>query len=351
MGTRVSVASRRSAAPRLMSDQCRAVATCLAEYGECVTGPVAIRRVGIGQSNITSIVTDADGREWVLREPPPGIDQRNVRGMSREAGIIAALAGSGIPVPRVVGIGGSRRGEPFFVMERMAGAPLEHEDDARAIDPQQRRALGLQVITMLARLHRLDPAALGLTGFDDPYVERQIRRVSDAWLRVGSDGAHDAAWRAVRARLLERIPRSRGPAVVMHGDFRLSNLLVDEGRITAVLDWELCTVGDPLVDLAWLLDDWRSPEEPATAMPSPTRAGGFPARSELVDIYRNQTGFRVDRLGYYRGFTQWRAASLMQGVRARRRSGVLGQHGSIDVDLLDESIAALLMSAAVHLNE
>src|SRR5262245_11655412 len=203
----------------------------------------------MGQSNITFIVTDGCGREWVLREPPPGTKQGNAHDVAREAGIVAALADSGVPVPRVVGIGAN-----FFVMERVVGAPLESEDDALAIDLARRRELGLQVIKVLARLHALDPESVGISGPATPYVERQIRRFSAAWLRVGSGSAHDSAWRAIRTRLLERFPNPLGPAVVMHGDFRLSNLLVDDGRVTAVLDWELCTVGDAMVDLAWLLD-------------------------------------------------------------------------------------------------
>jgi aminoglycoside phosphotransferase (APT) family kinase protein len=282
----------------------------------------------------------------VLREPPPGTKHGNAHDVAREAGIIAALAGSGVPVPRVVGIGAA-----FFMMERVAGAPLESEDDARAIDPSRRHELGLQVITALAGLHRLDSQRVGLNAPPTPYVERQIRRVGEAWLRVGSGCAHDPAWRAVRTQLLDRLPDPPGPTVVMHGDFRLSNLLVNDGHITAVLDWELATIGDAMVDLAWLLDDWRSPDEPAISMPSPTRAGGFPTRAELIEVYQNETGFAVDRIGYYRGFAQWRAASLLQGVLTRRRTGVMGSHGAIDLDRLDDSIATLLASAAVHLKE
>jgi aminoglycoside phosphotransferase (APT) family kinase protein len=336
----------RAAGPRLMCAQPHAVSAWLAEHGEAVSGTLDIRRIGVGQSNITSIVTDAEGREWVLREPPPGAKHGKAHDVTREAAIIAALADSGVPVPRVIGIEAS-----FFMMERVAGAPLESEDDARAIDPSRRHELGLQVITTLSRLHKLAPQRVGLDAPTTPYVERQVRRVSDAWLRQGSGCTHDAAWRAVRVRLLERRPEQPGPAVVMHGDFRLSNLLVNDGRITAVLDWELCTIGDAMVDLAWLLDDWRSPDEPAISMPSPSRAGGFPSRAELIEVYRNETGFSVDRLGYYRGFTQWRAASLLQGVLTRRRTGVMGSHGAIDLDRLDDSIATLLASAAAQLEE
>ena len=209
-----------------------------------------------------------------MREPPPGTKQGNAHDVAREAGIISALADSGVPVPRVIGVGATRSGGSFFVMERVPGAPLESEADARVLDPQQRHHLGVEVITTLASLHRLDPATAGLTVPDTSYVQRQIRRVGDAWLRLGSGSAHDSAWRAVCARLLERVPDGTAPAVVMHGDFRLSNLLVKDGDVTAVLDWELCTVGDPLADLAWLLDDWRSPGRPRDLNAAARRARG-----------------------------------------------------------------------------
>lgn len=135
----------------------------------------------------------------------------------------------------------------------------------------------------------------------------------------------------------------------MHGDYRLSNLLICDGRIGAVLDWELCTVGDPLADLAWLLDDWRPVEEAAIVMPSPTRAGGFPDRDEMVAVYREVTGYQVDDLDYYRAFSQWRAASLLEGVRTRRLAGAMGSHAAVDPEELEDSIGVLLASATEHL--
>ncbi|PQM45404.1 hypothetical protein C1Y40_04440 [Mycobacterium talmoniae] len=281
----------------------------------------------------------------------PGNEATNARAVAREAGVIAALANSGIPVPRIIGIGESRSGGAFFVMQRMAGRALALEDDAQLIDPDRRYEIGVAVIATLARLHRLDPALLSLDTSESPYLHHQARRVSDVWLRVGSGCIHDAAWRAVRSRLIERLPHPQNPAVIMHGDFRLSNLLVCGGRVSAVLDWEHGTVGDPLLDLAWLLDDWRSAEEPPMSIRAPTRAGGFPTRSELIEIYRNKTGFDVDQLGYYRGFTQWRQASLLQAAVMRYRTGSMGDHGAIDCGVLEESIATLLTSAAVQLKE
>jgi len=344
MGSTTSVAAQP-----LMANRASEIARWLRAHGQPVVGAVRIQRVGMGQSNITSVVTDAAGRQWVLREPPPGAHRGGAHDVAREAGIITSLADSEIPLPAVIGIGERPSGSEFFVMERVAGAPLENEADARALSAAQRQRLGVAVVTTLARLHRIPPATAGLAGHTTPYLQRQIRRVSDAWLGSGSGSQHDSAWRAVQTRLLECAPATPPTPVIMHGDFRLSNLLVADGQITAVLDWELCTAGDPLADLAWLLDDWRAPEDPAISMPSPTRAGGFPTREELIDVYVAESGVRVDHLDYYRGFTQWRAASLLQGVMTRRRTGAMGSHGAIDLEQLDTSIASLLSTAATHL--
>jgi aminoglycoside phosphotransferase (APT) family kinase protein len=344
---------RGTPAARLMCDDPVAVSAWLRSQGECVGGDVTIARVGFGQSNITTIITATDGAEWVLREPPPSGHAQSAHDVAREARIMANLADSGIPVPRVIGAGTTPGGARFFVMERVPGAPLESEHDAAELTPEQRHALGLQVIRALAHLHTLDPRSVGLSDLGPktsaPYLERQLRRMSTTWDRVGLASKHDVVWHEARSRLTAGLPTSPPPVVITHGDFRLSNLLVQGPRITAVLDWELCTLGDPLADLAWLLDDWRQPDEAAISMPSPTRAGGFPDRASMVEEYCRETGFSVDRIGYYRGFSQWRAATLLQGVVARRSSGALGTHGQLDLDLLDDSIATLLAAAASDL--
>lgn len=116
--------------------------------------------------------------------------------------------------------------------------------------------------------------------------------------------------------------------------------------MTAVLDWELATLGDPLADLAWLLDDWRGPAEPRITIPSPTQAGGFPDRADLVSAYCAASGLDASRIGYYRAFTHWRAATLLQGALLRRRSGAMGGHGTLDLAELDGTIGFLLDEAA-----
>lgn len=324
------------------------VAQWLLAQGVTAEAPLTIKRVGIGQSNITTLVVDTGGREWVMREPPMGTAAGSTHNLDREVRILRALAHTGVPVPPIVGTGVSPAGTPFMVMERIVGSALETEEDARSLTGAQRHALGTAVAATLAALHSLDPAILGIRVSTDPYLVRQIKRVTGAWDRVRALSRHDADWTAVRDRLADRLPENP-PATIMHGDYRLSNLLVADGRITAVLDWELCTVGDPLADLAWLLDDWRAPTDPAFVMPSPTRAGGFPDRSEMITIYRDITGRPVDDLDYYRAFSQWRAASLLEGVRFRRMSGAMGSHAAIDADELEDSIGVLLESAAEQL--
>jgi aminoglycoside phosphotransferase (APT) family kinase protein len=177
-----------------------------------------------------------------------------------------------------------RVGSRFMMMERVAGAALESEDDAAELDASQRSALGRQVAGLLGHLHTLDPAILGLVTPQGSYLTRQIRCVGQNWQQVGRGSPHHGQWDAV-CRLLQRNVPSIEPAhVIMHGDFRLSNILVHEGSVTAVLDWDLCTGGNPLVDIAWLLDEWRGPQESAIIMPSPTTAGGFPERSAMIAI-------------------------------------------------------------------
>ncbi|GAA5129571.1 phosphotransferase family protein [Haloechinothrix salitolerans] len=310
--------------------------------------PLRSRRIGAGQSNVTVLLTDAAGTEWILRRPPLADGGSAAHGVHREARILHALAGTAVPVPEVVATGVDEAGidGPFAVMARARGIPLAEEHDATALTASERMWLATDVVAVLAELHALNPDEIGLAdlGSRDNYVARQIRRMVRNWRTWGEDSAADPAWRACRARLEANVPEQHD-VVLAHGDFRLANLLVAEGRVTAVLDWELCTLGDPLADLAWLVDDWRAPDEPAIAMPSPTRAGGFADRTELIADYVTRTGRDVGSLDYYRAFTHWKAATLLQGVLLRRRAGELGEHGAPDLTELERTIRYLLDEA------
>ncbi|GAA2862245.1 phosphotransferase family protein [Pseudonocardia halophobica] len=323
-----------------------ALAEWLGERVEHLVPPVRVERVGTGQSNLTSVISDAEGREWILRYPAGG--RADVR---REARILRALAATSVPVPAVVAEGRDAAGIEggFLVMERMPGRPLEDEADAGRLSPPERRAVGDEAVELLATLHALDPESVGLgdLGRRDGYLTRQLARSAANWAAWGTESAADAVWREGFDRLSRAVPTQQR-CVIVHGDYRLSNILVADGRLSSVLDWELCTLGDPLADLAWLVDDWRGPEDPSITIPSPTRVGGFADRAEIVADYAGRTGLNVEHLGYYRAFTHWRAATLLQGVAQRRRAGSLGVHGALDLLDLEHSIRYLL-DGALHL--
>ncbi|HEX7824695.1 MAG TPA: phosphotransferase family protein [Mycobacterium sp.] len=336
---------RESQPTRQVHRQPAVLKSWLVERGHGVSGNLRMERLGSGWSTITSVAADEDGRSWLVREPRPG----TAHDVRREANVMMALAGSGVPVPRVIGNGTARGGLSFLVMERIDGQSLQSEDAADRLTPEARRGLGRQMVKTMARLHALDPARLGIPLRAGPFLDHHMDALIDVWTRCGSGSTHDSSWRAVLARLVERRPvRPPLRPSILHGDFRLSNILVRDGQIIALLDWELSTAGDAIADLAWLLDDWRSSDEPAIWLPTPTRAGGFPTRKELIDEYRDLTGFSVAHLGYYRGFMNWRAATLLQGVAHRRRLGF--EDDLRDGVWLDGTVAELLMTAAAELN-
>jgi aminoglycoside phosphotransferase (APT) family kinase protein len=264
--------------------------------------------------------------------------------------MLDALAGSAVPVPCVVARGTLPDSRGFYAMTRLPGRVLESEADAGDLATDEREGIGQSVAEVLANLHKIDPVAVGLGSLVSctPYVVRQLRRCEELWLRVGRRSRHHPHWRDLRGRLASAVPPQAGLSIV-HGDYRLANLLVAGGTVTGVLDWELAAIGDPMADVAWLLDDWRDPADPAIVMPSPTRAGGFGTRADLISRYEFASGRRLSGLPYYRAFTQWRAATLLQGVIARRSSGVLGDQGAIASSDLDDAIERLLASSADQL--
>ncbi|WP_243769664.1 phosphotransferase family protein [Amycolatopsis acidicola] len=309
-------------------------------------GSVTVRRIGNGQSNLTAAVTDEAGHRWVLRRPPPGRHDRTAHDVHREVRVLTALAGSPVPVPAVVASGQDEAGidGPFYLMEHAQGEVLNDEQDAAGLPARERLTVSRDVAGVLAALHAVSPAEVGLSdlGRPDAYLERQLARLARNWSSWTVGREPHSEWEECRTRLAARIPGQQR-VVITHGDYRLSNVVVAAGRINAVLDWELCTLGDPLADLAWLADDWRSPAEPATAIPSPTRVGGFLDRDEVVAGYADSAGIDVTDLPYYRAFTHWKAATLLQGVLRRRGdSGVRGTPSSAE---LEGTIHALLTEA------
>jgi aminoglycoside phosphotransferase (APT) family kinase protein len=252
--------------------------------------------------------------------------------MAREYRIIAAVGKTSVPVPRALGLCTDVEvtGAPFYVMSKVEGEVLNNMAAAERLPEHLRVPASEHLIDVLADLHGADIDAIGLGDLAkrEGYVERQVRRWSTQWenSKTMELGAIDEAAK----RLRENLPRQQG-AVIAHGDYRFGNCITDvtAGRIAAVLDWELCTLGDPLADVGYLGVYWK---DGASAMPmfDPTAAGGFLSYSDLVERYATRTGRDMSNIGYYVGFSCWRLAIISEGVYARYRAGAMGDQ---DVDL------------------
>ncbi len=294
--------------------------------------PLGAFRVRGGHSNETFFVWRGASR-WVLRRPPLGDYLPTAHDVAREYRVLAALIGSDVPVPRPFLLCDEAGviGAPFYVMQALDGTVLRFKTPDWAANPDTRRAIGLTLVDVLARLHQVDWHAAGLEGFGKPegYLERQVRR----WA-TQLDGARNRdipALDAVTAWLAAHVPVSP-PATIVHGDFRLDNVMYAAGlpvRVAGVLDWEMSTLGDPLADLGYLLTFWREAGDPPPALQAEsawrlTEEDGFPTRAEIVDRYAAQTGhaFAPNALAFYRALAVWKMAILLEGSYKRYLSGV-----------------------------
>jgi aminoglycoside phosphotransferase (APT) family kinase protein len=273
--------------------------------------------------------------------------------MGREHRIIAALWLTDVPVARALGFcdDAAVNGAPFYLMDFVEGSVVATRADADAYPPASRRPVADALIDVLARLHAVDPDAVGLgsLGRKESYIERQLRRWHAQFHRAKTrelpllDEVHD--------RLAARVPPQRWTGIV-HGDYRLGNMIVgDAGELRAVLDWELATLGDTLADLGWLLSSWLEPGEggPGPLVP-PTTAPGFPSRAEVAARYAAATGRDVSDLPYYLAFCRWRSACIGEGVLARYKASVMGGD-QFDVTRQAETVELTVAAAARALDE
>ncbi len=275
-----------------------------------------------GQSNLTFRVTDGAGRRFVLRRPPALAHLlATAHDVLREHRLMAALADTPVPVPAMLAATDDPavNGAPFFVAEFVDGVVLDTPEKARALPVDARRELAFHLIDVLAELHSVDVDTVGLGDLArrDAYLERQLRRWSKQW--EGSKTRDLPVVDEVERRLRAEMPAQVGTAIV-HGDYRFGNCIsdIEKRKVAAVLDWELCTLGDPMADLGHLAVYWH---EPGLAMPmtnDPTSAGDFPALGELLERYARRTGRDVSGVGYYRAFAAWRLAIIAEGIVFRR---------------------------------
>ena len=309
--------------------------------------PFAYRLITGGRSNLTFEVTDAAGGRCVLRRPPLGHLLPTAHDVLREHRIIAALRGTAVPVPEALAAcdDASVNGAPFFITRFVDGAVLDSPEKGAALPPATRRALAFDLIDVLAELHSVDVDAVGLGDLSrrDGYLDRQIRRWTKQW--AGSRTRDLPLVDEVAARLERDRPPQLATAIV-HGDYRFGNTISDaeRGRVAAVLDWELCTLGDPLADLGHMAVYWHDPALPLALTNDPTAAGGFPPLRDLLERYAARTGRDLGRLDYYRAFAAWRLAVIGEGVASRHL-----EHHPEDAEALRASqtgVARLMQFAA-----
>jgi len=302
------------------------------EHVPGVEPPLSFELIAGGHSNLTYKVDDAAGGTWVLRRPPLGQVLATAHDMGREHRIISALGPTPVPVPPAVGYcdDDTVNGAPFYVMGFVEGHIVRDAGTATsALGPDDRRAAGESLIDVLAAIHAVEPDEVGLgdLGRRAGYIERQLKRWHTQWEK--SKTRELPVVDEVHAYLSARVP-DQGPATIVHGDYRLDNCMVgDDGRVRAVLDWELCTLGDPLADVGLLQVYWTDPSDDNPALlTAATAVEGFPTRRELIDRYAERSGRDVSDLDFYVAFGYWKLACIVEGVYARYAGGSMGRSGS-----------------------
>ncbi len=333
------------------------VSTWLEANVDGATAPFSFEFIAGGHSNLTFSVRDAKQNHYVLRRPPLSHGLASAHDMGREHKMISALQNTDVPVPRTRGLCTDIEvnGAPFYVMNFVDGHIVRDAAIAESALTQTTRGKASEsLVDTMAKIHAVDLNKVGLNDFSrhEGYIARQLKRWYGQWnaqktreLKV-VDRVHD--------ELLKRIP-DQGPATIVHGDYRLDNCIVSsQGEIQAVLDWEICTLGDPLADLGLLTVYWTGPDDEASPwMSQYTTVKGFLNRNDLINRYALKTGRDVTNIEFYRAFAYWKLACIVEGVYARYLGGALGEKNAADLEpfkLQTEAAANSAESALSRLN-
>ena len=328
------------------------VTAWLESHVDGAAGPFSFELIAGGHSNLTFGVRSANGAHYVLRRPPLGHVLASAHDMGREFRIISGLQSSAVPVAPALGFCADRavNGAPFYVMAFVDGHVIRDSTTALAVlSEDARRRASESIVDTMAAIHAVDLAAVGLDtlGKHEDYIARQLHRWYGQW---NSQKTRDLpAVDEAHALLTARIPQ-QGPATIVHGDYRLDNCMVDTaGNVVAVLDWEICTLGDRLADLGLLLVYWTGPDDAMTSWTgASTTSPGFLNRADLADRYAAITGVELSQLDYYVAFAFWKLACILEGVYARYLGGALGQRDPAELApfrLQVESAATSAMDA------
>ena len=289
-------------------------------------GDIEVEPVGEGHSNVTFVIRRG-GWEAVIRRPPRGPLPPSAHDVLREARVLAGIAGQA-RVPAIVATCDDESvvGAPFYVMERVEGHVVTSEVPPELDSVEEKRRMGEELVDALVEVHGVDWQACGLEGFGKPtgYLERQLRRFTGLWEHNRTRDI--PAVEKVGGWLGDNVPES-GPATIVHGDFRLGNVMFApeaSARLNAIFDWEMATIGDPLADLGYLCTLWVDAADPDLGMfelSAVTRQEGFPSRGELVARYEERSGRSMTDIRWYQTLALWKSIVFMEGNYKRAVSG------------------------------
>jgi aminoglycoside phosphotransferase (APT) family kinase protein len=321
--------------------------------------PYEFDLIAAGGSNLTYKVTAGNGSRFVLRRPPVTARVATAHDMQREYRIMSALKNTAVPVPAMLAYCSEvdlSNGE-FYCMELVDGLALREQIDCEGMTAEQCAVATESLVDAQVAFHQIDLAAVGLSDMakHDGYLERQLKRWNQQIVSLGDQGGDQNAGRDLRlfaelhARLSASVPESQQPPGLAHGDYRFDNCILNpDYTVAAVLDWELCTIGDPIADFVWSLNYWAEPGEELTWLLSPpTRYPAFVGRQAVIDQYCEKSGIELGHLDWYHAFSWWKQACIVEGVLARLRQG---GGGGMKVEALD-AIGTRIEKYLVHSDE
>ncbi len=301
----------------------------------------------VGRSNITFKIFD-DTNSFVLRRPPFGLKLESAHNMGREYKILKVLSENGLRVPKPMYLYNKKElsEDDFYIMEFIEGETIANNQIADAFNEIQKKTITESFIKALSEIHNFDVISSELNdlGKHEDYVERQINRWNKQFQsqKVREIKELESATKL----LLDNIPSQQTVGIV-HGDYRLDNVRVKDNQVAAVLDWELCTLGDPLADMGTVIASWNTKQEKDSPfIYSPTLSGGFPTRKDVIELYLNNSDLDLSDIEFYARLSFWKHAMIMEGVYIRYSMGSYGKTNENEIESFKNSTIKFANKAA-----
>ena len=301
----------------------------------------------VGRSNITFKIFD-DSNTFVLRRPPFGLKLESAHNMGREYKILKVLNKNGLRVPKPFYLYDKKElsTDDFYIMEFIEGDTIANDKVAESYDQSQKKTITESFIKALTEIHNFNVISSELSdlGKHEDYVVRQINRWNKQFQsqKVREIKELESATNL----LLDYIPPQQTVGIV-HGDYRLDNVRVKDNKVTAVLDWELCTLGDPLADMGTVIASWNTKKEKDSPfIYSPTLSGGFPTRADVIKLYLNESNLDLKDIEFYTRLSYWKHAMIMEGVYIRYSMGSYGKTNENEIESFKDSTIKFANKAA-----